>query len=72
GAAAAFEAHTYPGLAHLFSDHEPPEYDRASSEAMWDRVLTFLDRRPRVGPRGYPIADPPLSSCLKANAAATR
>jgi dienelactone hydrolase len=44
GAGAAFEAHTYPGSGHLFSDHELPEYDRASSEAMWHRVLTFLDR----------------------------
>jgi dienelactone hydrolase len=44
GAGAAFEAHTYPGSGHLFNDPELPEYDRASSEAMWRRVLAFLDR----------------------------
>jgi dienelactone hydrolase len=44
GARATFEAHTYPGSAHLFSDPDLPEYDRASSEAMWKRVLAFLDR----------------------------
>jgi dienelactone hydrolase len=44
GAGAAFEAHTYPGSGHLFTDPDLPEYDRASSEAMWRRVLAFLDR----------------------------
>ena len=44
GAGAVFEAYTYPGSGHLFSDPDLPEYDRASSEAMWERVLTFLDR----------------------------
>jgi dienelactone hydrolase len=44
GAGATFEAHTYPGSGHLFSDPDLPEYDRASSEAMWERVLTFLDQ----------------------------
>ena len=44
GAGAAFEAHTYPGSGHLFSDPGLPEYDRASSEVMWRRVLAFLDR----------------------------
>src|ERR687889_771517 len=44
GAGAAFEAHTYPGSGHLFTDPDLPEYDRASSEAMWERVLTFLDQ----------------------------
>jgi dienelactone hydrolase len=44
GAGAAFEAYTYPGSGHLFSDPDLPEYDRASSEAMWERVLTFLDQ----------------------------
>jgi dienelactone hydrolase len=43
-AGAAFEAHTYPGSGHLFTDPDLPEYDRASSEAMWRRVLAFLDR----------------------------
>jgi dienelactone hydrolase len=44
-AGAAFEAYTYPGSGHLFFDPELPEYDRASSEAMWERVLAFLERR---------------------------
>jgi dienelactone hydrolase len=44
GAGAAFEEHTYPGAGHLFADPALPEYDRASSEEMWHRVLTFLDR----------------------------
>lgn len=43
-AGAAFEEHTYPGSGHLFADPDLPEYDRASSEAMWERVLDFLDR----------------------------
>ncbi len=41
---AAFEEHTYPGSGHLFADPDLPEYDRASSEEMWERVLGFLDR----------------------------
>ena len=44
GAGAAFEAHAYPCSGHLFADPALPEYDRASSEAMWERVLAFLDR----------------------------
>jgi dienelactone hydrolase len=44
GAGAAFEEHAYPGSGHLFADPDLPEYDRASSEAMWRRVLAFLDR----------------------------
>ena len=44
GTGAAFEAHTYPGSGHLFTDPDLPEYDRASSAAMWRRVLAFLDR----------------------------
>ena len=43
-ARAAFEAHSYPGSGHLFFDPDLPEYDRSSSEAMWDRVLAFLDQ----------------------------
>ncbi len=43
-AGAAFEEHTYPGSGHLFADPDLPEYDRSSSEAMWERVLAFLDR----------------------------
>ena len=44
GAGATFEEHVYPGSGHLFSDPDRPEYDRASSEEMWERVLAFLDR----------------------------
>jgi dienelactone hydrolase len=44
GAGSAFEVHTYPCSGHLFFDPDLPEYDRASSEAMWERVLAFLDR----------------------------
>jgi dienelactone hydrolase len=44
GAGAAFEAHAYPCSGHLFADSALPEYDRASSEAMWERVLDFLNR----------------------------
>jgi len=44
GAGAAFEEHAYPGSGHLFADPDLPEYDRASSEEMWRRVLAFLDR----------------------------
>jgi dienelactone hydrolase len=44
GAGAAFEAHAYPCSGHLFADPALPEYDRASSEAMWERVLAFLAR----------------------------
>ena len=40
----AFEVHTYPGSGHLFSDPDLPGYDRASSETMWKRVLSFLER----------------------------
>ena len=43
-AGASFEEHSYPGSGHLFADPGLPEYDRASSEAMWRRALTFLDR----------------------------
>ncbi|MGH3089086.1 MAG: dienelactone hydrolase family protein [Rubrobacteraceae bacterium] len=43
-AGAAFEEHAYPGSGHLFADPDLSEYDRASSEAMWRRVLAFLDR----------------------------
>jgi dienelactone hydrolase len=43
-AGAAFGEYAYPGSGHLFADPDLPEYDRASSEAMWQRVLAFLDR----------------------------
>lgn len=41
---AAFEEFIYPGSGHLFADPGLPDYDRASSEEMWRRVLAFLDR----------------------------
>ena len=44
GAGAAFEEHVYPGSGHVFTDPDLPEYDRASSEEIWRRVLAFLDR----------------------------
>ena len=44
GAGAAFEEHAYPGSGHLFADPDLPGYDHVSSEAMWRRVLAFLDR----------------------------
>lgn len=42
-AGVAFEEHAYPGSGHLFADPDLPEYDLASSEAMWRRVPAFLD-----------------------------
>ena len=44
GVGAAFEEYVYPGSGHLFADPGLPEYDRASSEQMWERVISFLDR----------------------------
>jgi dienelactone hydrolase len=44
GAGAAFEVHVYPGSGHLFADPDLPEYDRAFSDEMWERVISFLDR----------------------------
>ena len=44
GVGAAIGAHAYPGSGHLFADPDLPEYDRASSEAMWERVLAFLNQ----------------------------
>jgi dienelactone hydrolase len=43
-AGAAFEEYVYPGSGHLFADPDLPEYDPASSETLWERVLEFLDR----------------------------
>lgn len=53
-AGATFEVYTYPGAAHLFADPGLPEYDRASSEEMWERVLAFLDR---VDARGAEVEE---------------
>jgi dienelactone hydrolase len=44
GAGAEFEEYVYPGSGHLFADSDLTEYDHASSEAMWARVIAFLDR----------------------------
>ena len=33
---------TYPGSGHLISDLERPEYERAYSKQVWERVLTCL------------------------------
>ena len=44
GAGAAFEEYAYPVSAHLFADPDLSEYDRESSEEMWERVLAFLNR----------------------------
>ena len=44
GAGATFEEYVYPGSGHLFADPDVPEYDHASSEAMWERVISFLER----------------------------
>jgi dienelactone hydrolase len=44
GAGAAFEAYVYPGSGHLFTDPDRTEYDPASSEEVWERMLAFLDR----------------------------
>jgi dienelactone hydrolase len=43
GAGAEFEQYVYPGSGHLFADPDFFEYDRASSKAMWERVVAFLD-----------------------------
>ena len=44
GAGAEFEEYVYPGSGHLFADPDLAEYDPASSEAMWERVIAFLDQ----------------------------
>jgi Dienelactone hydrolase and related enzymes len=44
-AGAAFEAYTYPGDAHLFTDPGLPEHDPESAALIWRRVLAFLDGR---------------------------
>src|SRR5215212_3782093 len=44
GAGAVFEEYVYPGSGHLFADPDLSEYDPASSEKMWERVLAFMDR----------------------------
>lgn len=41
---ADFEAHTYPGVGHLFFDPDLPEYDRDAAELLLRRALEFLAR----------------------------
>jgi dienelactone hydrolase len=40
----ALEVFRYPGVGHLFADPTLADYDAAAAEAMWTRVLAFLDR----------------------------
>jgi dienelactone hydrolase len=39
----ALETFRYPGVGHLFADRTLPDYDEAAAEAMWPRVLDFLN-----------------------------
>jgi dienelactone hydrolase len=64
GAGAAFEEYVYPGSGHLFADPDVPEYDRAPSEEMWERVLAFLDRRPRGARRRWNLLAGPAAGRL--------
>lgn len=41
-AGSMFEAYMYPGSGHLFADPDVPEYDEASADLLWQRVLDFL------------------------------
>lgn len=43
GAGLALETFRYPGVGHLFADRTLPDYGEAAAEAMWRRVLDFLD-----------------------------
>jgi dienelactone hydrolase len=40
-----FEAHTYPGVGHLFFDPDLPEYDRDAAELLLRRALDFLGQQ---------------------------
>lgn len=45
---ASFEYFEYPGSGHLFTDPSlPEEYSAESTELLWDRVLSFLDKLPQ-------------------------
>jgi dienelactone hydrolase len=39
-----FQAHTYPGAGHLFTDPDLAEYDRDAAELLLRRALEFLGR----------------------------
>ncbi len=54
GAGAVFEEYAYPGSGHLFTDPDRTEYDPASSEEVWGRVLALLER---VDARGSDAAE---------------
>ena len=42
----ALDVFDYPGTGHLFTDASlPDEYDAASTELLWSRVLAFVARR---------------------------
>jgi dienelactone hydrolase len=41
-AGASWEAYDYPGAGHLFADPDLPDYDAASAEQMFERVVRFL------------------------------
>jgi dienelactone hydrolase len=64
-AGTALKEYTYPGSGHLFADPDLPTHDRASSEAMWRRVLAFLDRRLRDGRQGDPVARTPVGRLVQ-------
>jgi dienelactone hydrolase len=40
----ALEIFRYPGVGHLFADPTLSGYDTAAEQAMWSRVLGFLER----------------------------
>ena len=37
------ELFRYPGVGHLFTDPDLPDYDQPAAELCWPRVLAFLD-----------------------------
>lgn len=44
---ARIEVFDYPGAGHLFTDSTlPDEYDSASTDLLWDRILAFLHAEP--------------------------
>lgn len=50
-AAAVVEVFDYPGNGHLFTDASlPDEYHPENTESLWDRVLEFCAKPPRVTP----------------------
>ncbi|QGN48479.1 dienelactone hydrolase family protein [Micromonospora sp. WMMD558] len=42
-AGADLTVHRYPGVGHLYTDPDVPDYDQAAAERTWERVLAFLD-----------------------------